>query len=682
MLADFVLQWRAGVFPVFVGQTIHAFNGAVFPLRVCPLYQHLGGILDLLTFHRLGFFALQHLVVVVCGLAGLFGCYFSLAAVAPHRRWSAALLAVLYLSCPGVLAAVYTQDLYMTWTAVPFLPLAVYGTVRTFQRDDWAAQCWLAAPLAALWWAHSPVAMWTTGIAAGIQAVRLALVCRDSQSVRGPAQRAAGGALIFAALAQYPIVSFATLHSPSAPASTAAAPAPLSQIPDNIRSAWPRAILPLSPDAGSLGDIQLGYGLLLAGALAAVSLGKGRDCLAPALLLGSAAVLGTLLIPLPSLNPWLWHIIPKEIRQITYYWPMQRFYPIMAALIVFSVQLLGTEGAELIKGRSTTRRLPRLPALAILTVAAAWSLWQSARFIRAGEARTSSAADSIRSLLPENLLLMNHSYGLFTALPPYFSNGVMDPSLETRLLKRKPLESFSPAPSSPAAWQPWRTSIDSNPGILDLAPAFRLRPGRRYTLQFRFSQPATAGVLEITGRSVFRQYRLPASGERLAFGSGPENSHALLLWTSDPRGDEISLRFIPTSERDGPAKHRNFGSFAWRPLDPSNEPVAITSLLPFQASVNTPTAAWVETPRMYLRGYEATVNGRSENVRASPAGLAMIAVAPGASRIELRYRAPALIRLSYCAALAAWALLLGGALAISSHAAGPRHHRSSPATVE
>ena len=57
MLADFCLQWRGGVFPVFAGQTEFAFNGAVYPLRVAPLYQHLGGVLDLLTGRQLGWFA-------------------------------------------------------------------------------------------------------------------------------------------------------------------------------------------------------------------------------------------------------------------------------------------------------------------------------------------------------------------------------------------------------------------------------------------------------------------------------------------------------------------------------------------------------------------------------------------------------------------------------------------------
>ena len=54
MLADYVTQLRAGDVPDLCGQTEFAFNGAVYPLRVAPMYQHLGGLLDLLTGRRSG----------------------------------------------------------------------------------------------------------------------------------------------------------------------------------------------------------------------------------------------------------------------------------------------------------------------------------------------------------------------------------------------------------------------------------------------------------------------------------------------------------------------------------------------------------------------------------------------------------------------------------------------------
>jgi hypothetical protein len=86
-----------------VGQTEFAFNGAVYPLRVAPLYQHLAGAIDLVTGRQLDFYSLQHATVLLCGFTGLFGCYLAAARLAPEHRWSACGFAILYLSCPGAL---------------------------------------------------------------------------------------------------------------------------------------------------------------------------------------------------------------------------------------------------------------------------------------------------------------------------------------------------------------------------------------------------------------------------------------------------------------------------------------------------------------------------------------------------------------------------------------------------
>jgi hypothetical protein len=69
MASDFMAQWRAGIFPVFVGQTEFAFNGSVNPLRFAPYFQHFTGVLDLLTGHSLKFVALQNLALVLSVVA-------------------------------------------------------------------------------------------------------------------------------------------------------------------------------------------------------------------------------------------------------------------------------------------------------------------------------------------------------------------------------------------------------------------------------------------------------------------------------------------------------------------------------------------------------------------------------------------------------------------------------------
>jgi len=138
----------------------------------------------------------------------------------------------------------------MTWMTVPLAPLAVYGIVRTFQRDDLASQVWLAAPLAALWWAHSPIALWFTFIALASQLVRLVYV-RHSLD---PFKRAMLGAVIFAVLAQYPFVSVAEIHASGAESTVVGTLGHPEKLMGFVRSVFPAVLQPLSDHARRLSD--------------------------------------------------------------------------------------------------------------------------------------------------------------------------------------------------------------------------------------------------------------------------------------------------------------------------------------------------------------------------------------------------------------------------------------------
>lgn len=646
MLADFVTQWRAGIFPVFVGQTEFAFNGAVYPLRVAPLYQHLAGAIDLLTCRQLGFFALQHATVIVCGFAGLAISYLALIRLAPPQRWAACGLSILYVSCPGVLGTIYTQDLYMTWMTVPFLPLAAYGLVRPFQNDDLGSQVCLAAALAALWLGHSPIALWMTLITGTIQTVRLMVFHRH----RAAWLRALAGGLLFIALGLYPFVSVASLNTPGVASTVTTGLAQQERITNVIREVFPAVIRPLSDHARSLADLQLGYGLwlvLFASLYAACRspLGELR------LLLAACGGLLVLLLPVPGLTDWLWAHLPGQIKRITFYWPMHRFYLILAALLATSGQLAFSHWN--IRRKSAANLLGGL-----MFAVVCWSLWESRQFIRAGIERTASAERSAQVMRPENRLLMNHAYGLFPALPAYFSNGVTDPRAEARLLAPDTLQ-LIPTPAQDAAIVgEFVGTVDDNPGVLRLRPTLQLKPGHRYALDFEFESHRFTGVLQLAGSTFFREYLLPQSGESRAFGTGPANTKTLPLWTSSSDPETISLCYIPT---DGtkPAEFTAFARFRLREIDPQAGPVTVTSLLPFRATVHTGTTAWLETPRMFIPGYAATADGQPTEARRSPQGLVMVSAPPVTREFEIRYVGSAVLRATYWLSFATWAGLLG-----------------------
>ncbi len=642
MLADFILQLRAGIFPVFVGQTDFAFNGAVYPLRVAPLYQHLAGFLDLITGRQLSFFTLQHLCVIVMGYAGIFTCYFSLCRIAESYRWSAAGLAILYLSCPGLLGTIYTQDQYMTWMTLPFVPLTVLGLGKAFTDDSLSAQIILAAALAALWLAHAPIALWLTLIACTLQFFRLIALHRTGAAWR----RVAIGSGVFVVLAHYPFVSVATLQMQGIAASVSGALPRSELITIHIRDAFPAALFPLSDHARNLSDLQLGYGLWVLLAAATIGWLLNRRSWALGGLISVAAALVVLLIPFPG-NTWLWAHLPEQLTRITYYWPMQRFYLILAGLLTAAAQ---------IALYSTLTRTPRLKSIttALLIAACCWSLWESRQFVSAGRERTASESITTQNLRPENRLLMNHAYGLFSKKPAYFSNGVMDAQAESRLLSAEGGREL-PTMSGKTVQDGWLTGIlDANPGILNLAPILRLDPGNLYDLRLSFSGHEYRGILQIIGRSFFREYILPSSGELLSFGSTHSSSNRLPLWSSDPTGDYVTLRFIPTSHGVKPIAFAEFGRYTLSRVDPATATIALHSLMPYRATVRSPTAARLETPRMAMPGYRATLDGQPVPVERSTEGLVTIPVPSGEHAVDVTYTAPLVLRISYWLSIAAW----------------------------
>ena len=316
------------------------------------------------------------------------------------------------------------------------------------------------------------------------------------------------------------------------------------RIPDTIRSVFPRWSFPFQITRANSRIIQLGYGfwtVLVCSLLVVGSAGR-RDL---AVLLASSALLLILVLPVPGLNPYLWDHMPAEVVRITFYWPMQRFYLIIAALLSCAGQI--AFGAEIEKGAMRPKVIG-----AVLVACCLWSLFEARQFIGAASERTRTDAESARVQRPENLLLMNHSYGLFSKLPAFFSNGVVDPRSAARL--RSPGSgNLIPSPHGKVILSGAFTgTVDANPGILDLSPVIHLEPRHRYGLEFHFAQESVSGILQLSGRTLFREYSLPFSGEPLAFGSGPGSSRTVGLWTSAADGDDVQVRFIPAPSAQKP----------------------------------------------------------------------------------------------------------------------------------
>jgi hypothetical protein len=670
-MADAVTQERAGVFPIWVGQSVYQFNGSVLPVRVAPAFQYLGVILDVLTFRSLGVFAIQNTLIVLLGVGAMAACYLGLCELLPRRRWLAAGLALLFFSCPGVLGLPYNGDLYMSWTAVPLVPMVWFATVRSFaDRGSLVTVGFLGATLGLSWWGHSPIAIWSTVLAAGAQVARIAWQWRGGVAWKPLLL----GALAFGAIAAYPVCS--VLLYPAEPNFHAGAIllAEPGRIATILHGVYPASMLPLSPAGRSLSDFQVGYALW-ALLIFAVWGQRRKPVAACAVAFAAAVFLGLLLLPFISLETILWTAVPGFIRSPTTNWPMFRLCLPAAGAIVFGAAAYAADGMA-------QDRRSRLVLSILVAGGCAWSFSEAVKFSVSSRLQVPRPDSAVDALRPENVQLSRYSYGFFPhypELPSTFTHGVTDPELENHLIASDMSSTITANADAAMAsgrleatydfvWSPQGPSHHAY-----LNHRLRLEAGAYYLLQFDFKEVESIhGVLQLLGPHFFREYALPEHGAPKSFGAG--GSHSSLLPVRSTSGTEdIVVSFYPSPpipENPPIARVRLFR------YDRNALPVRVDDWMPFRARVRSPAAAWLETPRVYQTGYQAQVDGRAAEVKETPDALVAVAVPAGESSVELAYVPPASLRLLFWLSfLSAIAAVLTGTVAYILHLLG----RPSPA---
>lgn len=630
MLADMVQQTRHGIFPVWIGQSVFQFNGAIYPLRVAPLFHYLGGLLDLLTLQQLGVFALQNFLITVVGLAAVVSTYFAFRKLLSDHAWYALGLTILFIACPGVLGIAYNSDLYMSWTTLPWIPLVWYASVRSWQHDKRdPSLILLGLALGLCWWGHSPIALWSTLVAAVVQASRL-LTTKITASEVKASFLAAG---VFSVVAAYPIGSVLVFPPEPGVSASSFQRATAGTIAHFLREVFPATLQPLSSNGRQLSDFQMGYALWAAWIVGFWLCRKARR-LDAWMLWAVGSTLIILLTPWPGgLDERLWALVPAFVRDTTSNWVMNRLYLILAITLLTSFAI--SLGSALSRSGK-----PSKLANAAVAIACLWSLAETGKFVvgsREGARPEDKAEDALR---PENVQVTRFAYLVYPRLPATFSHGVVDPALEQRLLTRDGATTLLDAHQ--AAWSEGRPVTRAtlkprgdNPAWLVSPQPFVLEPGHRYL--FRIEAPATAkleGTLQFIGPSLFRQYSLPEYGEPLSFGWGANHRAIVPVWTTASAGEPMTIQFVPTAPVGAPF------SYSIVEYNEANLPIALQSLLPFRERVNAPAPAVLETPRMYQPYYRATVNGSPAHTAKSPLGLLGVEVPAGVSEVEISYHPP------------------------------------------
>ena len=645
--ADFATQARAGVYPPLVGQSEYAFNGRIHPLRTAPYIGHLAGLIDLLTGRRLNFWAIQNLELSASLIAAVFSMYVCLRRATPASRYTAAVLAACYGLAPGVLSVVYAMDLYMTAMTLPWVPVVLCGAIGLQKRCGFEEVALLAIGLGVSWEAHPPVAFWLTIVSALVLLPPiLAGRIRGRQWLY-----LAAGAVFCGCIAAFGFMSALTVRNYGQITEVSSVELLLGE----VRKVFADSLRPVSPTANRLGDFQLGYlywaflALACAGALA-------RRRPLPLWLTLITGVLLLLTTPVPFLTEWIWKHAPTITVTLTNQWPMQRLYLVATALILFAL-------ASVYPRIGPIPKQARDVALLAILAAAAWTGFEAYRFV--GRGFSSRLPEGRSALLhhPENINLTIVSYAILGA-PPSFESGPMDPAMEFRFLRRfdaRPIAgNWEAALAQPGPVQKGTfETTTSAEGSVSTAPKLVLEPGRRYILTVALSGPARAGTLQLSGGSLYREYPVLPAASSWGFGVAQGLRRPLSLWTAGSRPEEIEVRFADAI--DG-TQLGDFADFTFKEVDTHSLPVVLESLVPLKMRVLAPEACYLETPRLFLEGYRATVNGQGARVQGSPDGLAMFAVPAGESTVVLAYAGPASLRAAFgitlVASLVAAAVLL------------------------
>jgi hypothetical protein len=111
----------------------------------------------------------------------------------------------------------------------------------------------------------------------------------------------------------------------------------------------------------------------------------------------------------------------------------------------------------------------------------------------------------------------------------------------------------------------------------------------------------------------------------------PGNDRSLSLWTTDPEGTEIRMTLLGLNDTGV------FAGYELREVDPRSFPVELERLLPMTGRVRAGEAAWLETPRRFIPGYKASMDGHPARVGESPEGSVMIETPAGDHEFKLRY---------------------------------------------
>lgn len=420
-------------------------------------------------------------------------------------------------------------------------------------------------------------------------------------------------------------------------------------------------IRPLVPLLHNRFEFEPGWGLWLGGVLAGALAWRRQD-MSSQLFFGAMLLMVPFLMRWPAMGDFFVEYIPDELRRVTAIPMHLRSMPVFSALLAMSI-LVALRG-----GLADLRKLLRAVIAGGAVLAVGWYVWQARVFVGRGIATTSTAELSERNWRTENAPMDRFVYDLLP-IPRYFSHGKMDPRFEVRLLTNDGQVIYGPPQITASMEEADARSLElraypipEQPRWMQIEPGFAVAPGEHVMLRFEFDpERRYDGYLFFHSENGYREYALPESGFERAFGAGERQSKILSLWNSGKTVENYKLSI----RRDGANDLVDGAFFARLTLsrfDPSRSLIQVESLNPWRVRTSMPWSGQLETPRVFLPGYEVRVNGRRlgpSRVSESSNRLLQIAMPPGEHRVEVRYTGTWRLRAAGLVSGVAWLGLIG-----------------------
>lgn len=431
---------------------------------------------------------------------------------------------------------------------------------------------------------------------------------------------------------------------------------PLDELSDNtahIRDVF----MPLVAPIREFQAFQPGWGLLLVFVVGSLSLFGSRP---PGAKIFFATIIGLVVcfLRLPLASNFLVGRFPIDFAAMCGDPLPLRIAPIIAGFTAMAgVVWIATVGSD--------SRIVRLGVGAALTLLVLWSGSQTRPFRQILREADGGLANTERNLRPENAILDAYVY-LLVPIPSYFSHGKTDPLLESRLLDASgrvqigPMEDAllmeaqgvqklslltSPLPNS-TLW------FAVNPGVTVL-------PKEHLLLRFEFDPKRDySGYFLLQSEHSYREYHLPSSGEPAAFGAGDSHPGVISLWNTGSTPEHYTFSLSTEPGNDVPHSGGWFANLYVSKLGSAALPITLESFLPYRAHVNFPMGGLLETFRVFIPGYRATVDGSVTPVIESREHLVAVPLAPGIHDIELRFVGTAKLRAAAVLSGVGWLCLL------------------------